>query len=268
MSHANVVELVGKPLIAEWVQVNFENDLKTLNELRQSVAGLSKLSLLVVEEQFNCNGHFGLNALARKPSADDKITKALISKNWKEFFKKAVSPKVSQGTAYFIENYVCRNKSFLGNSFELFGEFSIQNIESKLNQLNHLESISQQAQEAFGQLNELCGGDFGTTEKFKICEGDSSEKAQAIALLAYVATEIGNVISPFNFRKLESYPLEQYLRMVSDLYDNGVRAELCLGEALTVKIYSNGNIDVKVSNNLISNFLDGILNKTSAPVAG
>lgn len=268
MSNANVVELVGKPLIAEWVQVNFENDLKSLNELRQSVAGLSKLSLLVVEEQFNCNGHFGLNALARKPSADDKITKALISKNWKEFFKKAVSPKVSKGTAYFIENYVCRNKSFLGNSFDLFGDFTIQNIESKLNQLNHLESISQQAQEAFEQLNELCGGELATTENFKICEGDSSEKAQAIALLAYVATEIGNVISTFNFRKLESYPLEQYLKLISDLYDNGVRAELCLGEALTVKIYSNGNIDVKVSNNLISNFLDGILNKTSAAVAG
>lgn len=268
MSNANVSDLVGKPLIAEWVHVKFENDLKSISELRQCVAGLSELSLMVVADQFNCNGHFGLQALAREPSDDDKVIRTLKSKVWESFFKKAVTPNVSHGTAYFIQSYVCRNQSFFGNSFEAFGDFTVENIESKLSKLNHLEAISHQAQHAMSQLHELCDGALGNTEKFKLSEGDFSEKAQAIALLAYVSTEIGNIISPFFFKKMESYPLEQYLKMINDLHDNGVRAELRIGETLTVKIYSNGNIDVKVTNNLISTFLDRILEKALAVVAG
>lgn len=268
MSNANVSELVGKTLIVEWVHVKFENDLKSLSELRQSVAGLSELSLLVVADQFNCNGHFGLQALAREPSDDDKVVRTLKSKVWQSFFRKAVTDNVSHGTAYFIESYVCRNKSFFGNSFEAFGDFTVENIVSKLSKLNHLEDISQQAQHALSQLHELCDGALESTEKFKLREGDFAEKAQAIALLAYVSTEIGNIISPFFYKKMESYPLEQYLKMINHLHSNGVHAELSIGEALTVKIYKNGAIDVKVTNNFISTFLDHILEKTFVEVAG
>ena len=67
---------------------------------------------------------------------------------------------------------------------------------------------------------------------------------------------------------MESYPLEQYLKMINHLHSNDVHAELSIGEALTVKIYKNGAIDVKVTNNFISTFLDHILEKTFVEVAG
>lgn len=261
MSKVSVVELVGMPLITKWVDVDFVRDLESLNAVRKSIAALTHGALSIVENQFNCNGHIGLNALSKEPSPEDKITKALHANVWNQFFKGAVIPNVSTGTAAFIDSYVLRNRSFFGNSFEKFGLFTVENIENALLQLNHLEGISILAAPMLKQLDDLCGGALQDVSKFKMNQGTFEQKAQAIAELAYVSSEFYNIIAPFYHKKIESHPIEQYLKLLKQLNDNAVRVELGVGEMITVKLFANGNIDVQVKNDSVGFYLHQILSK-------
>lgn len=245
MSNANV--LINAEQIAQFVEENLTKPAAEIASICALIASSSEMAKTSFASAFSGNIHIGLSdiekfnpasVLSNEPRHD--IIRKLHQKVWYAV-EKLIKANYTASTAnYFSEN-------ILGNHqrCKALGCPNAENITKILVELADIQEASLELEALKTELNEMAEGDHNS--KYKIKGGTFEQKAMLVAKLCNLRNRITNIMQPVHFQKEIVPSVAVTYAKILDLKQNAVGVEREIEYKCQVKIFNNGNIDLKLN---------------------
>lgn len=245
MSNAKL--LINAEQVALFVETNLTKPLAEIAAICALIAQSSDIASSSFASVFSGNIYIGLNditkfnpneALSNEPR--NHIIRKLHAKAWYAL-EALIKSHYTQATASYFSDNMLNNQQRL----KAMGCPNEENINKVLAELEGIQLATAELEALKTELNEMAEGDHLSKMKFK--GGSFEDKAMLIAKLCNLRNRIENICQPVHFKKDVVPTANETYQKIVDLKNSGSNAETTIEFKCQVKIFNNGNIDLKLN---------------------
>lgn len=250
-----LAQLVNKEFITNFMNTRYNPTATELYIFRDQASGLSDTARSALSDFISGNIHLIFNKLANDPSKEiDPITKRMDGLLWGEILTEKLKNNICPTLYREINSDHINDKLYTR-----FGSPNETGIANFIEYYTETEALLTELKHGADQLKALMANPYlAVGEKAKLTAGSFEEKAKAIANFAVIFTKVVNYKRHFQHLKSQLSVADKLQQALHELKDSGNASEKQIFPMLSVKIFGNGNVDIKFTENSISYLIESM----------
>ena len=239
--------VISQEIITKFLQDHLITPAQELKAIIDLIGSSSQLTVNTLLSAFSGNVHIGYSDLKNfninelevsRPSS--RIMTKLHLKTWQALYGLMQEHLSPAAVSHYYDRYYHND-----NLLKERGCPSVETITKLLSEFSEIEAAGQDLLAAKEDIKHLIGDEL--TDKVKLKTGTLEERALIIAKLVNIRDRLANSCQPFHYNKTEVHSVESIVEKIKTLKESGSSEETEIANKCLVKIYNNGNIDLKLN---------------------